>query len=591
VREQLTRRKWKHKSEEIVMAQFLNGVEIGPSLALGPVSESCKPIVVGIDFGTAYSGVAFAFKAIPGSIKCGAPTALDPIQMKVPTALLELPDGRWEFGYTAEAKYNELLMATVPGQPPAGHLYKRFKMVLKGKNGGFDTLTAMSISGKSQNLMLLVTKALTFLKDYAIAQIQLGNFGRDVVPDSDVQWVLTVPAIWNDFGKAFMRKAAFKAGMMTNEQSDNLMLVLEPEGASLAVHVGATNFGLLGAGSRFMVLDCGGGTVDITVHEVQTVQPLTMKAIAAPTGGDWGGDYVNIEFKKFIAELLGPDLFDEQKQPLEFYTIYSDFDKIKVMYDPAANLTPIRLTDVMENKKQIIDLAAAYNLKHPDKTIVNNPATMRNGLLTMSKELMLSFFEPFLLATVDEAKRVMKENPGIRHIMVVGGFGSSKVLTTRIRAEFHNRGGVKVILPENPKPQGAIVHGAVYFGLHKDIIQSRVAGYTYGVAVQRDGVDEVFSVLVTKGEELAHDHVATMSGIPAEDDQDALTWRLYRSDKLNPATVTGEHHLGRLTAECPPDPIRANRRQKGVFNFGGSEIRVTIENAKGDIFKGEISMV
>jgi hypothetical protein len=29
----------------------------------------------------------------------------------------------------------------------------------------------------------------------------------------------------------------------------------------------------------------------------------------------------------FLAELLGPDLFDEAKQPLEFYTIYSDFDK------------------------------------------------------------------------------------------------------------------------------------------------------------------------------------------------------------------------------------------------------------------------
>jgi hypothetical protein len=365
--------------------------------------------------------------------------------------------------------YNEILMATSPGEPPAGHLYKRMKMELKGRNGGFETLTATSLSGKTQNLMFLITKALAFLKDYAVAQIQMGG-GSDIDPLRDVQWVLTVPAIWNDFGKAFMRKAAFKAGLIEEEQSDNLLLVLEPEGASLAVHVGAASFGIMHVGSRFMVLDCGGGTVDITLHEVLSVQPLTMKTIAAPTGGAWGGDYVNMEFKKFLAELLGPDLFREQDMPFEFYSIYRDFDKIKVVYDPSQDPGSLCLVDVLDSKRQLVELAEAYNAKHPDKPVLSTPS-LRNGFLTMSKELMLSFFEPFLLATVDETRRVMKETPGIRHIMVVGGFGSSKVLTARIRDEFHNRGGVKVILPENPKPQGAAMYGAVYFGLHKDVIQ------------------------------------------------------------------------------------------------------------------------
>jgi molecular chaperone DnaK (HSP70) len=488
-----------------------------------------------------------------------------------------------------EAEYNEVLKAAVADTPPAGHLYKRFKMVLRGQNSGFDTLAALSISGKSRSLMDLTVLSLQFLKDFAISKVT-GGFGGDVKPSRDVQWVLTVPAIWNDFGKAFMRKAAFKAGLMENEQSDNLLLVLEPEGASLAVHVGAAQFGLLGASSRFMVLDGGGGTVDITVHEVATVQPLTMKAIAAPTGGDWGGDYVNMEFKKFLAELLGPDLFKEQEMPLEFYTVYSEFDKVKIMFDPSAEPRNIHLIDVLDNKKRLVELAAAYNANHPDKPIVNTP-TQRNGFLTMSKALMLSFFEPFLLATVDETRRVMKEVPGIRHIVVVGGFGSSKVLTARMQTEFHRKAGVKVILPYvNPKPQAAIVHGAVYFGLHKDIIQSRVSPYTYGIAVREDGVDEVFFALVRKGEELAHDHEAGFFALPAKANQSAMTWRVYRSDMVNPATVIGEHLLGCLTAVCPPDPIAVNRRQKVTLCFGGSEIRVTIENTKGEIVKGEISM-
>jgi hypothetical protein len=224
-----------------------------------------------------------------------------------------------------------------------------------------------------------------------------------------------------------------------------------------------------------MVLDCGGTTVNITVHEVRTVQPLTMKAIAAPTGGDWGGDYVNMEFKKFLAELLGPDLFKEHELPLEFYSIFRDFDKIKVMYDPANDSPNIGMVDVLDNKRQLRELAAAYNAKHPDKPIVDDWTTQCNGFLTMSKELMLSFFEPNVLAIVSETRRVMREVPGIRHILVVGGFGSSKVLTQRIRTEFHNRGGVKVIVPENPKPQGAIVHGAVHLGLFKDSLYNSVS--------------------------------------------------------------------------------------------------------------------
>jgi molecular chaperone DnaK (HSP70) len=568
-----------------------DGAQTGDSLVLGPVREDCKPVVVGIDFGTAFSGIASAFRELPGIVKYGAPSTTDPLQTKVPTALLELADGTWEFGYAAELKYNEILSATESGDIPPGNLYKRFKMVLKGKEGGFDTLTALSLSGKSCKLMTLITKSLEYLKDYAITKVR-ANYGGELDPVKDVQWVLTVPAIWNEFGKAFMRKAAFKAGMMETEQSGNLMLVLEPEGAALAVHVGAAQHGLLGVASRFMVLDCGGGTIDITVHDVETLRPLSMKAIMAPAGGDWGGERINTEFKKFLKELLGPDGAEEQSSLLEFFMIYSAFEKMKVMYDPETDPANISLIDVLNHKGQLVELATEWNKNHPEKPIVMSPLA-RNGFLAMSKALMLSFFEPSLKETVEETRQVMRAMPGIKHIMVVGGFGSSKVLTARIRAEFHNKmGGVQVIMPDsNPKPQGAIVHGAVYFGLHSDIICSRVAAYTYGVAVYEDGVDDLFSILVTKGEELPHNHEATLYGVPVDDDQDSLMWRVYRSDKTNPELVTGEHLLGHLIADCPPDQVRHNRTQMGKFNFGGSEIRVVVENAQGDVFQKEISMV
>ena len=303
------------------------------------------------------------------------------------------------------------------------------------------------------------------------------GFGGEVKLDRDIQWVLTVPAIWNEFGKAFMRKAAFKAGMIETEQSHDLILVLEPEGASLAVHVGAAQFGLLGVASRFMVLDCGGGTVDITVHEGEKVEPsLSMKAIAPPTGGNWGGDYVNVKFQEFLKELLGPDLYKPTELPLEFYSINAEFDKNKIMFDPSSEPARIRLADILEQRSQLIELAATWNRNHPYIPIDLKPST-RNGFLSMSNALMTSFFEPFLAATVDETRRVLKHIPGIQCIMVVGGFGSSKILIERIQKEFHGKDGVQVICPDaSPKPQEAILRGAVHFGLNKGTISSRITG-------------------------------------------------------------------------------------------------------------------
>jgi hypothetical protein len=45
--------------------------------------------------------------------------------------------------------------------------------------------------------------------------------------------VLTVPALWTEDQKQFMRKAALQAGIIDELSSANLLLCLEPEGASI----------------------------------------------------------------------------------------------------------------------------------------------------------------------------------------------------------------------------------------------------------------------------------------------------------------------------------------------------------------------
>jgi molecular chaperone DnaK (HSP70) len=103
--------------------------------------------------------------------------------------------------------------------------------------------------------------------------------------------------------------------MINERSSERLKLLLEPEGACLSVmadHPGMT------AGSTVMVLDCGGGTVDVTVHKLRSIEPLRLDEVVIPSGGNWGSTYVDASFVSFIQELVGEERFAVLKTSLAY---------------------------------------------------------------------------------------------------------------------------------------------------------------------------------------------------------------------------------------------------------------------------------
>lgn len=313
--------------------------------------------------------------------------------------------------------------------------------------------------------------------------------------------------------------------------------------------------------------------------------------MSIPCGGPWGGEKVDDAFLAFLRELLGPKLSDESAQPQEFYEIKAQFSAAKINYSPGTPPASIRLLDVLENKRQLETLATAYNAIHPD-TPITKMASQRNGFLTMSEELMLSFFEPSLDATVAEVRRVLGAVPNVNCIVVVGGYGGSKVITSRIKHDFHGVDGRRVIVPDVfPRPQAAVVQGTVLFGLRKDVVVNRLSPRTYGVDMVVGKEKNHFRVFATKGQELPLNHEATVVGWPLTASQRDFYWEVYCSDKLRPAVVTGERKLGALTVNCPPHIDQDKRAQTAVFCFGRSEIAIKIRNAVGEEVEGSIAMV
>ena len=110
-----------------------------------------------------------------------------------------------------------------------------------------------------------------------------------------------------------MRKAALKAGIIDELSSANLLLCLEPEGASIQSRNDAED-GLktqMIKGSVVMVLDCGGGTVDITVHKLKCEpheQFVCDELLPSSGGYEWGSKFVDHHFEKFLELFFGPEL-------------------------------------------------------------------------------------------------------------------------------------------------------------------------------------------------------------------------------------------------------------------------------------------
>lgn len=85
-------------------------------------------------------------------------------------------------------------------------------------------VNAKAIDGREMPLMPIIAETLKFIAEKAIEKLK-EQVGKIVT--AKIRWVLTVPALWSEEHKLFMRKAAVEAGIVEATNSSNLLLSLE----------------------------------------------------------------------------------------------------------------------------------------------------------------------------------------------------------------------------------------------------------------------------------------------------------------------------------------------------------------------------
>ena len=563
--------------------------------------------VIAIDFGTGESGYAIVANSSNPNTKpiIEVFNPCDDNDQKTPTAILFDNNKNFlDFGSNAIRKYAEIV-----DNGNTALLFQNYKISLYHMQS-----EANSMDGRSMPLITVISETLKFISNCALNKLseQVG----ETLHKEKIRWILTVPALWNEEHKLFMRKAAVKAGIISDENSFNLLLCLEPEGASIQVREDSEEAlkKKITKGSIIVVLDCGGGTVDITINKMlcEPDEKFLSNEVLSSTGGcEWGSKYVDQNFENFLKEFLGEKLFAVyQKNASMKIDILDAFEILKKKFNPenvkhsrlqlsylGENLTP----DILKN------LVNNYNLLHPNTKISQRGSSG----IDLSNELMISFFEPLVNKIINKVKELLgetKQKAGYypKFIFLVGGFGESPYLRQKIKKEFESNELI-VLIPK--RPLVSVVRGACMFGLNPFSITSRIAKKTYGIStlgifdekkhplnkkVMIEGeafCENIFDPFVLKDDSVSVNQEIVKTYCPVRGAQTIMKIILYYTDKreVNYIDEEGVKKFGELI-------VNIGEKNQGIedklvtvsFLFGNTQIYIIAKNKNtGDVKKYE----
>uniref|UniRef100_A0A8C3U942 Heat shock protein family A (Hsp70) member 12B n=1 Tax=Catharus ustulatus TaxID=91951 RepID=A0A8C3U942_CATUS len=529
---------------------------------------------------------------------------------KTPTSLLLTPEGTFHsFGYTARDYYHDL----DPEEARDWFYFEKFKMKIHSTSDLTMKTELEAVNGKKMPALEVFAHALRFFKQHAVQCPSL--------PERDaIRWVLTVPAIWKQPAKQFMREAAYKAGLVSPETPEQLLIALEPEAASiycrkLRLHqlielscrapaggaepphpidssfrreqlrrsrhsrtflvesgVGEL-WSEMQAGDRYIVADCGGGTVDLTVHQIEKPQG-TLKELYKASGGPYGAVGVDLAFEKLLCHIFGDDFIAtfKAKRPAAWVDLTIAFEARKRAAAPSRS-SPLNISLPFS----FID----FYRKHRGHNV---ETALRKSNVNLVKWSEL--FQPTITHIIQHIDTLLKkpEVQGIKFLFLVGGFAESAMLQRAVQAAFGHC--CRVIVPQDVGL--TILKGAVLFGLDPGVVRVRRSPLTYGVGVLNkfvEGKHPREKLLVKEGKNWCTDifekFVVQRSYCPARPGQRRTIINIYCCDRDDVVYITdpGVRKCGTISLELgdagDAGPARGRREIRASMQFGDTEIKVT----------------
>ncbi|KAF9085046.1 Heat shock 70 kDa protein 12A, partial [Mortierella sp. GBA35] len=525
------------------------------------------PIVVAIDFGTTFSGCAYAYAPEDEEARTITTWPKQNIQYaKTPTLnLYKEVDGKYkmiEWGWKSKMGM----------ETPSASKY----IQISDYKPYLDENLVMTPWKNIVSVPDAISDYLHAFHEYAAEKI-LQEFGPSYSRKC-FRYCLTVPAMWSDKAKDVMRRAAIRAKLITEaDHPERLMLVSEPEAAALYCERACKQYDLED-GDRFLICDAGGGTVDLIVYDIDSSsQVRRLSEVTKGHGASCGSIFIDLNFRQFLIKKFGrkgakfPNGIIPQLVDTFAYQLKPHFDGVEDQY---LALPRSDCFDHLEDPGAIGIDGGYMRLK--------------------ASELKDTVFEPVVVKVLELIQEQLAAAKECSAIFMVGGFGASSYLLDRVKQEFS--GMVKTIAVPY-KPEVAVVCGAVYVGLNPKMVTARVSRRCYGVAVKdkfQEGVDPIalkiyqidgvycnnrFSVFVKKDQKVKVNECITRSyHVTKQDSYDtgACSLRIFAVNGQPPRYTTGLLELAEILLPGPFDSSHPVSRKVSVgvkMYFGLNEIK------------------
>lgn len=563
---------------------------------------------MGLDFGTTFSGFAFAHITELEKIYCyyEYPNSRGekPYCKTLTASYYKKVNGIWEFrnwGFPARAEYERDVSAlrkqraagpsTDPFQPTVGTFFTKFKLHLAGSEMGPSSAQQLP-PGLTVNV--LITDYLRAMGALILRTVR-NSYGPQMSV-KDIQWCVTVPSVWNNAAKATMKTCMTAAGLVdgVDGSSHPLVMVLEPEAASFHCHK-AMSEQRLEVGDKLLVADIGGGTADIVVQEVVSVEnnsgrkpSYRVKEVTISSGGLCGGSYVDMRFIEFLHTKIGPCLQEcIIKEPKIYGILIKAWDDYKVSF---GDMSTVGACIDFNLPSKLVAEWESY-----DERMGTNPRRNSYDEIEVSYEEMQSIFDPVVDQNLKLIHNQLMQVGGVKVLAIVGGFAGSPYLMGRIKQRF-SRIVPQIISP--PNPGSAVCQGAVALALHPSAVDSRICKKTYGFhavepfeqgvdppefAQYYDGVlkcNNRFEIFVRKGDVVKQEDCFSRFFKPIFDGQTLIDLDLYSSDERDPRFVVGDsvRREGTFLIDISGDMrLEKDRRLNVSLFFGRSSIEIVAE--------------
>ncbi|GAA5809514.1 hypothetical protein MFLAVUS_002923 [Mucor flavus] len=505
---------------------------------MGSFNPKDYDYVVGIDFGTTYSGCSFAFTGASNH---------------------EIEDiTKW--GYLTK------------------RLITRFKLLLNNDESVPELPPGLEVEGLIRD----------YLKGfYGFVEGHLSKTLGSIYNEEKVRYCLTVPAGWTDHAKIIMRNAAIEAGIIRlNDHPERLTLISEPEAAALYCQQHCDEFDLSDK-EQFLICDAGGGTVDLVVFEIEgDGSNRQLKEITTARGENCGSTFLDVKMQALLKARISKHI------PINPITLEEMTKSFIENYKPNFG---------EEDFDNDIHFDVPSVICREDEEKLRLIGIEDHKLSFSEQELKDQVFEPVIsriIQLINQQLQHPDSKKPMSAMFMVGGFSQSPYLQKRIQQEFEGRIN---LISVAPRGELAIVRGAVLLGLQPSIVSQRIAKYTYGIQT-RDYYDPLkdpqkfrlagtefcdvrFMTIVEKNQKLPNNHVVSHEYTINRSIPTRIAIYAYDNDDIIPRWTISEKGIevkkvGEFILDVPADVDYSGREDQPLqvdFYFGTTEIKVVLD--------------